>query len=195
MRNSVNILNLSLPDPDIKEILRYAGGRDEETAALIKDCLKECEKLLAPALCYRIFEVNVEDGVCAFGDFSVKSSDLLVNLKNCKKAVIFCATIGAAFDRLLIKYSRLSPARALIFQSIGAERIEALCDAFCEYLKAEGYTVRPRFSAGYGDLPLSVNKEIFSALSPEEAVGVTLSEGMLMTPTKSVTAFVGLLGE
>ena len=42
MRNSVNILNLSLPDPDIKEILRYAGGRDEETAVLIKDCLKEC---------------------------------------------------------------------------------------------------------------------------------------------------------
>lgn len=195
MRNSVNILNLSLPDPDIKEILRYAGGRDEKTAALIKDCLKECEKLLAPALCYRTFEVNAEDGVCDFGDFSVKSSDLSVNLKNCKKAVIFCATIGAAFDRLLIKYSRLSPARALIFQSIGAERIEALCDAFCEHLKAEGYAVRPRFSAGYGDLPLSVNKEIFSALSPEEAVGVTLSEGMLMTPTKSVTAFVGLLGE
>ena len=195
MRNSVNILNLSLPDPDIKEILRYAGGRDEETAVLIKDCLKECENLLAPALCYRTFEVNVEDGVCDFGDFSVKSSDLSVNLKNCKKAVIFCATIGTAFDRLLIKYSRLSPARALIFQSIGAERIEALCDAFCEHLKAEGYTVRPRFSAGYGDLPLSVNKEIFSALSPEEAVGVTLSEGMLMTPTKSVTAFVGLLGE
>ena len=195
MRNSVNIFSPLLPVPDIKEILRYAGGGDEKTAALIQACLTECEDLLAPALCYRTFEVNVKGNICDFGEFSVKSSDLAKNLKNCKNAVVFCATIGTAFDRLLIKYSRLSPAKALLFQSIGAERIEALCDDFCQHLNDEGYATRPRFSAGYGDLPLDTNKDIFAVLSPEEAVGVTLSEGMLMTPTKSVTAFVGLLGE
>ena len=195
MRSSVNLLSLSLPSPNHKEILRYSGGGDEKTVALIEGCLKECENLLSPSLCWRTFEVNIKDNLCDFGEFSVKSDDLSKNLKDCKRAVVFCATIGAEFDRLLIKYSRLSPTKALIFQGIGAERIEALCDAFCENLKAEGNCIRPRFSAGYGDLPLDANKDIFLALCPEEAVGVVLSEGMLMTPTKSVTAFIGLLGE
>ena len=82
MRNSVNIFSPLLPQPDIKEILRYAGGGDEETAAHIQACLTECEDLLAPALCYRTFEVTVKGNICDFGEFSVKSSDLAKNLKN-----------------------------------------------------------------------------------------------------------------
>ena len=39
--------------------------------------------------------------------------------------------VGADIDRLIAKHSRLSPSRALMLQAIGAERIEALCDAFC----------------------------------------------------------------
>ncbi|MBR3395332.1 MAG: DUF1919 domain-containing protein, partial [Firmicutes bacterium] len=48
--------------------------------------------------------------------------------------MLFAGTLGIGIDRFLAKYGRLSPARALWFQAIGAAGIEALCDAFCEEL-------------------------------------------------------------
>ena len=50
----------------------------------------------------------------------------------------------------------------------------------------------PRFSAGYGDLPLELQADIFNLLKPEKQMGVFLSESFIMSPTKSVTAFVAL---
>ena len=96
-------------------------------------------------------------------------------------------------DRLLTKYARLSPARALLLQGIGAERIEALCDAFCAaQAAAVGRALRPRFSPGYGDLALDVQKDIFALLDCERQLGLTLGDSLLMSPGKSVTAFAGI---
>ena len=81
-------------------------------------------------------------------------------------------------------------------QAIGAERIEALCDSLCEELKSslktEGKTSKPRFSPGYGDLPLSFQKDVFRVLEPEKRIGLTLNASLLMSPTKSVTAIIGI---
>ncbi|MBQ5601557.1 MAG: Vitamin B12 dependent methionine synthase activation subunit, partial [Clostridia bacterium] len=72
--------------------------------------------------------------------------------------------------------------------------IEALCDAFCADIKKEYNTgLEPRFSPGYGDLPLSAQKNIFAVLDPERRIGLTLNSSLLMSPSKSVTAFVGLV--
>ena len=51
---------------------------------------------------------------------------------------------------------------------------------------------RPRFSPGYGDLPLEVQRTLFSLLEPMRHIGLSLTDSLLMSPTKSVTAFVGL---
>ena len=65
------------------------------------------------------------------GDFKALSK----NLSGCKTAVIFAATVGLMPDRLISRYGVSSPAKALVFDAIGAERIESLCDHFCEDLK------------------------------------------------------------
>ena len=80
-----------------------------------------------------------------------------------------------------------------MMQAIGAERIEALCDAFCDDMEKEmGVSLRPRFSPGYGDLPLSVQKDIISLLEAPKRIGLSLNDSLLMSPTKSVTAFAGI---
>ena len=109
---------------------------------------------------------------------------------------MFAATVGLELDRLIARHSRLSPARALALQAYGAERIESLCDAFLRNVQSEcaseGITLRPRFSPGYGDLPLSFQRTLFETLDCARKIGLTLNESLLMSPTKSVTAIVGL---
>ena len=126
----------------------------------------------------------------------VRSTSLAKRLAGCSRAVIFAATVGAQLDRLVTRYSAVSPAKALLLDTIGTERVEALCDTVCAELASkyasEGLLVRPRFSAGYGDIPLSMQKDIFAVLDCPKKIGVSLGEGLLMSPAKSVTAIVGV---
>lgn len=180
-----------------KDILRYAGCReaDGEITALVNACIEEVRGKLVYKVCYRPFEVKIGDGVCDFGDFSFPSADLACNLKGCERAVLFAATVGVEIDRLIARYGRISPTKALILQAIGAERIEALCDLFCEDIAEEyGVGAKPRFSPGYGDLPLETQREFFAVLAPEKRIGLTLTDSLMLSPSKSVTAIVGLGG-
>ncbi len=195
MNIQIQIKSFSAPEVNKKEILRYAKGNESDikTVELMEDCLIEAEKCLTYKVCYRAFKVTTDGEICDFGDFKVNSRDLSKNLSSCKSVVLFGATVGLGIDRLIIKYGKISPVRALMLQAIGSERIESLCNLFCKELAKElGTTLKPRFSAGYGDLPLATQKDIFSVLGLEKNLGVLLGDGLLMTPTKSVTAFVGL---
>ncbi len=172
-----------------REILRYAGCKDvdESVLALLEDCLAEIEGAWTYKVCYGTFELTVEGDFCDLGVLRICSKDLAKNLAGCCEVVLFAATVGVVPDRLIARYSRLSPAKALMFQAIGAERVEALCDAFC----AEMGGKKPRFSPGYGDLSMVVQKEIVGLLDCSKRIGVTLNESLLMSPTKSVTALMG----
>ena len=83
-----------------------------------------------------------------------------------------------------------------MLDALGAERIESLCETFCKELslksRAKGACVTPRFSPGYGDLPLTFQKEIFRVLDCPRQIGLSLNESLLMSPSKSVTAIMGI---
>ena len=186
-----------------KEILRYGGcpadEADEELLALLRDCVAEAEPRLTYQVCYRELPVSVSDGKCDFGVFRVASADLCRYLADCDGVILFAATVGLELDRLIARYGRIAPARALLMQAFGAERIEALCDAFCAELAQEkeqkGKRVLPRYSPGYGDFPLEAQRQIFSVLDCARQIGLSLNESLLMSPTKSVTAVVGIKRE
>lgn len=187
----------SYTEPQIckKEILRYAGCKEAtpEIEALVDECLKEVLPRLSYKVCYTELLLNITEDICDFEHMKVKSKDLVKNLGGCKKVILFTATIGVEIDRFITKYSHISPSKAVMMHAIGAERIEALCDVFCEELENETHqSLRPRFSPGYGDLPLETQKEIFALLGCSKLIGVTLNDSLLMSPSKSVTAFVGL---
>ena len=107
------------------------------------------------------------------------------------RAIIFAATVGLAPDRAIARYGVSSPTKALVFDAIGAERIESLCDCFCKEIGNEK-KLRPRFSAGYGDLSIGVQRDIFRLLDCSKNIGLTLGESLIMTPSKSVTAIIGV---
>lgn len=187
------------PEPfDKKEIMRYAGVRGElpQLERVLNECLEEADGIFAYRVCYNEFDIEITDEYVDLGFLKTNSKDLMKNLKDRKSVIVFAATVGMKLDRLIVKYSTLSPVKALLFQAIGAERIEMLCDKFNNEIKEEkaksGKITSPRFSAGYGDFPLECQRDIFAALSPQTKIGVTLNESLLMSPSKSVTAIIGI---
>jgi len=183
------------PALDRREILRYAGARfaDEALDRLLDDCLDEALPVLTYKVCSLRAPISIVGSSVVFASLSFTSAALAKNLNGCGEAVLFAATVGLGIDRLIARYKSLSPSKSLMLQAIGAERIESLCDTFCDGLEGEGIKLRPRFSPGYGDLDISCQRGIFDLLGCEKRIGVTLNGSMLMSPSKSVTAIVGIL--
>ena len=186
------------PPYRLREILRYAKVRGDapEIEALLKDCLRELEGQLTYRVCYAEFPIVPHADSLSLGFTDTDSLALRRNLDGCERLLLFAATVGIGIDRLIARHAPTSPTKALLFDAIGAERIEALCDAFCAdtatKTAAQGYAVRPRFSPGYGDFPLDAQRKIFSVLDCPHHIGLTLNESLLMSPSKSVTALIGL---
>ena len=182
----------ALPPVNLSEVWRYAGVTtpDDALSALLEECLLEAEPQLAPKVCYGEFPFSCEGDNLCFGFATVASADLKQALQGCQKVILFGATIGIGMDQLIAKYGSLSPTKALLFQALGAERIEALCDCFCKE-----FALSRRFSPGYGDLPLSFQKDLFRVLDCSRKIGLTLNDSLLMSPSKSVTAIAGTTDE
>lgn len=198
MTNIVYTKTYPQPSFNKKEILRYAGVRENvpELAELVQECMQEIENKLIYKVCFREFPIKDEQMYLDLDFLKTDSADLRKNLNGCSCIVLFAATVGIELDRLIAKYSRISPAKALLLQAIGAERIESLCDIFNGEIRKQaekvGLFTRPRFSPGYGDLPIETQKEIFSVLDCPRKIGLSLNDSLLMSPSKSVTALIGI---
>lgn len=169
-------------------------GGENDLDSLIDECIEEARSVLEYKVCYCILPLSIDASRIILPCGEITSDNLAKNLRGCKKVIVFAATVGVGIDRLIAKYSRLSPAKAFCFQALGAERVEALCDDFCLGM-SKNRRLRPRFSPGYGDLPLETQKMIFPLLDCPKRIGVSLGDSLLMSPSKSVTAFVGIQQE
>ncbi len=189
--NNILLKEFNLSEFNEKEILRYLGLKewDGQTKKIFDECVEELK--LSYKVCYLKTPIEIKEYVI-MGNLKIKSKDLAKNLKGCNEVILFAATIGVSIDFLISKYGKISPVKGLMFQAIGTERIESLCDEFCKFLNLG---LRPRFSPGYGDFSLECQKEIFKMLDCPRKIGLTLNESLLMLPSKSVTAIMGISDE
>ena len=207
-QGGVRIRTYEPEDPRLRadraEIRRYAGmargetAEDAGTESLLAEVMEEMKGAFAYRVCYRRTGI-AWDGEKPRLPFGSESRQLAGCLRGSREIVVFAATAGMEADRRIARYQRISPTKALLAQAYGAERAERLCDVFCaeiaEEAAAEGLRCTPRFSPGYGDLPLETQRDVFRLLDCERKIGVWLNESLLMTPSKSVTAVFGLLEE
>ena len=196
--NTVFTRIYSAPPISKKDILRYLGAKasDGETDALLSECIELSKDIFTYKICYSEFDISFDKDKIDLGFTTLSSQNLKRNLQGCQKAIVFAATVGSGIDRLIARYSVNSASKALVLQAIGTERIESLCDRFNEEISeeknSEGFICHPRFSPGYGDLSLDAQKKLLAALDSQRKIGITLTESLLMLPTKSVSAIIGL---
>lgn len=115
-------------------------------------------------------------------------------LADCREILVLAATLGLAYERQLLRLQKTDMAQAVLFDAAGSALLEQFLDEQEEVLSQEypDCYFTDRFSCGYGDLPLTLQKPLSECLQLQRTLGIFVSESCMMNPTKSVTAFVGL---
>ena len=181
------------------EAVRYLGYKnikpDSAVMELIDVCEKELLKAVSPRYCFAKTKIDIigdESVNIGFGE--IHSRDLAKHLKDCHSVILMAATLGLGVDRLINKYSRIAPAKSVIIDALGSSAVEYWCDIAETELTQNEKNHCSRFSAGYGDFPLGCQSDFVRCLDMQRKLGVTLSDSFLMTPSKTVTAVIGLGG-
>ena len=191
-------LGVTIPSNEVRRYMGYRGPVDAspETDAMIGKAVSSLEKDCNPKYVSKAFPVKVAGFSVSFADVVIESRSLARNLAGCTECVLFAATAGPACDMLVKRAAVTSSAYASCCQAAGAAAIEAFCDFINDKIRdeygAKGLYARPRFSPGYGDLPLACQKDWFRLLDITKNTGIELTDSYLMVPTKSVTAIIGL---
>lgn len=188
-------------EPDRKEIYRYMGCRtadvDEKMRGQVEEAIAKLQGCITPRSTRRSYEIlRPGDGSLVIGGIHTKSRNLAKNLRDCERCCVFAATLGMGPDHLIRRAQAARMSRALALQAASAAMIEAYCDEINEEIAREervrGNFLRPRFSPGYGDFPLEHQREIEQMLQMDKTIGISLTATLMMMPSKSVTALVGI---
>lgn len=201
MENKVFKLNeLIIPK---EEVLRYLGYRkqniDKELNDLIDNTIEECKTLIAPKYIYQKFKTILSDDRVGFEgtNLLLTGKDISKHLKNSQNAILMAVTLGSEIQKKIAFYEKINLTKALILDSCATTAVEEICDRIEEHIKAqakeEGLSITFRYSPGYGDLNITVQKDFLNALNAEKRIGLTASESHLLLPRKSVTAIIGLI--
>lgn len=168
---------------------------EEPILSMINSSIVQMKNVVKPKACAEFFDLKVENELIQFADLKFTSKDLSKNLKNCSKIVLAAVTVGSQADFLIRKAQIQDSAKSSIMQAVGAafaeHTIETLNNVISKQAEQNGFKTHPRYSPGYGDVPLSFQKEFFRLL-PCAKIGLTLMETLIMAPEKSVTAFIGI---
>lgn len=189
--------NLPLTDVDRREIYRYLGYRSDTPDEAVRNAVERAVAWLCEHCTFRSVwtRLPVSDRL-DFGLGPIDSRSLARNLGGCRELFLFAGTIGLEADRKIRREEVISEAIGVITDASASAAVEAGCNALNARLRAvverEGRFLRPRFSPGYGDFPLKMQRGLLDLLSADKHIGITLSPSLLMLPTKSVSALIGI---
>lgn len=195
---------------DRGEVLRYLGYAGQalspELDGRIDHAISRCISVARPRGCVRVFDVS---GVEGRGDepvvklrgtaLELMGHSIADHLKGALAVGVLAVTLGLGVEAELRRLSLTDRVGQLVFDAAGSALVERAADAAEARVVAaaaeRGLFCGTRFSPGYGDFPLATQPILLATLDAQRALGITLSPELLMTPTKSVTAVVGLFGK
>ena len=192
-------IDVKLTPEDESEVLRYLqhNGKDidENLHAQVLECMNKINAVAKPNFVFREWDLENKGEFPAELDFFVGNS-IKKHIKDCHKLILMAATIGVGVDNAIRKEELKNVANALIMDSCGSTLIEAVCDSIEagfreQYLKENNYLTF-RFSPGYGDLPITIQRQFVNVVNATRRIGVNVSDSGIMLPRKSVTAIIGV---
>ena len=192
-----------ISDLNKKDALRYMGQADlscdERLEGLMERCEKQLLSVIKPRYIYKCFDIReVCDGIAVEGtNFVLKGNDVKNHLKGCNKAVLMCTTLSADVDRMIRVAQLKDVLEALALDCLASTAVEQLCDKVELRIRKDfaDYEMTWRYGVGYGDLPISQQKDFLNVVNASKVIGLNVTDSFILTPRKSVTAVIGLSKE
>ena len=182
------------------EAARYLGYKDSlpdvNMTKLILSAEQNLLKLIEPKYTYKIFDISLsEEKVELKGaELELPGKSIVEHLKGCEKAAVMCATLSGGVDKLLRESELSDMVNTLIIDALANAAIEQVCDEVEKIILKDfkEYNATWRFGVGYGDLPLTTQRDLLLTLDTQKRIGVCTTESCILTPRKSVTCIIGL---
>lgn len=190
-----------------RAVLRFMGYRGQqitpEVDARIDEGIARALELARPRASWSVFDIPARtDGgpICLDGcALTLPGASIARHLDGAVSCAVMAVTVGMDVERELKRLSLVDPVGHLIFDAaatVAVEEAAAACQrSVCAYVAEHGLFSNARFSPGYGDLPLSVQPVLLACVDAQRAIGITLTDSLLMVPTKSITALMGIFAE
>ena len=187
---------------DEQEILRYLGypagkSPDAQTAALIRECSVRLLNSARPKYIENSFLLDHQNDEILLADSSIylPGKSIANHLQGCTHCVIMAATLGIEADRVIRQTQLFAMTTAVVMDACATAYIEAFCDAAEAAINKKYGPCNFRFSPGYGDLPITLQKDLLVLLDAEKKIGLHVNASNLLIPGKSVTAILGITNQ
>ncbi len=165
---------------------------------IVDECFQEAESLISPRGTYIIRKIKSKNSLIELENtgLTLKGESMKKLLRDSFAVILIAVTIGPGIDEKIREETEAGRIeRALIFDVIGSEAVEAVANALNHLLDTQARHIRAfltmRFSPGYGDLPLDFQKELYRELKLDE-LGIQINEKNLLYPQKTITAVIGV---
>lgn len=186
-----------------KEVLRYLGHKNQEINGnidrLIDETIKEAKELVNPKKVVARYKITINDTGVSLDNTNLilTGEDIKNHLKYSKDIYIMAVTLGSAIEKKIAYYEKIDLTKAVILDSCATTAVEEFCDFIEEDIKkiaeSEHKGITFRYSPGYGDLPIDIQKDFLDTLNATKTIGLSVSSHNLLMPRKSVTAIIGLI--
>lgn len=190
---------LCLESVDRAEALKFMGYGSAMPDSSFTERIDRAEKELLssarPRFIWKVLDISDrQENFCIAGEIKLTGNAICEHLADCTEAVFMAATLSAHCDMLIKKAQARSMTDALITDALASAGIEQICDKAEALIRKElsGKYMTWRFSPGYGDLPLDLQEDILSLLDAQRKIGLTATDSLMLIPTKSVTAIIGV---
>lgn len=186
-----------------EETLRYLGYKDNINIDNIVPILDKCEfellNAIDPKYIYKFFNISKQENNIYVENTNLilTGNSILNHLKDCYGVILLSATLSIGVDKLISEYQINDMTSALILDSMASTVIEQVCDNAEEEIRekiSDSYMTW-RFSPGYGDLPINIQRDFIKVTDAEKRIGLTVNNGGILLPRKSVTAIIGVSKE
>lgn len=129
------------------------------------------------------------------GDFYIHSISFSRAMSVSSRMTIYAATIGAGVEDNAARCADTGRYReSLMWDSFGSEAAEALARHLSGIIECRAKNAQlkttARFSPGYGDLKLEINRMLLELLDANR-IGINANREGLLLPRKSTTGFIG----
>ncbi|WP_298703503.1 methionine synthase [uncultured Veillonella sp.] len=194
------IYNGRLPQVDEVETRRYAGLKhaEEFPQAYIKEACLEVQLQAMPQGIFEAYEYDATNGIVkSEPPLQIKGSTILKHLEKSERVYVMAVTIGEGVElRSAELFKEGNYTLGLLVDAAATTAVEQVADQVNAIIDKEaarlGYTTTWRFSPGYGNWDLTIQKELAHSIGTSR-IGLSVTDSFLLFPRKSVTAIIGCM--